>query len=357
MVTHTATTDRVWSRSEGLRRLGHAWEVASDRTGTNERWYSIAGHGVRVRAAGAPVLAAVDPALAHLAVGSSPTADLDVRLWDTASSGVAVPDLPPPDTGGGAHDGRASEPVIRSAWHADSGILSVYDRQERRAVVWVPDAARVPSNEVASPLRTVLHWWSRDRGLQFIHGGAVGLDGRAVLLAGPSGAGKSTAALACMLAGLDYLGDDYVLVAHEPRPTVHSLYSAAKLQPSQVAAFPFLEPLIANAAELPLQKAVWFVHHLFPERTAASATAVGVLVPQPSRQRDTIIEPIRAGTALAALAPSTIVQLAGSDQASLAAIAGFLDRVPSYRLRAGTDLVALAAAVRRFVDGMGEPNA
>lgn len=337
-------TGPTWSRREGLARLTDAFAQAVVHTGQVERTYSIAGHSVRIQAAGEAVLGIVDPALAHLAMDDQRSPDLVVRLWDSASSGVPLPGLPPPDATAGDGDR-----TVRSAYHAVPRIMSIYDRIRRRATVWVPDAAQVPSNELASPLRTVLHWWSRDHGLQFVHGGAVGLDGRAVLLAGPSGAGKSTAALACLLGGLDYLGDDYVLVGDGPRPAVHSLYSAAKLQPGHVEAFPQLGPLVENAHELPAEKAMWFVHRHFSERTMASARAVGVLVPEVTGERGTTIVPIRPAAALAALAPSTIVQLSGADQGSLSAIGAFLGRVPSYRLRSGTDLPGLAQAVRRFV--------
>ncbi len=342
--TPLATPGSTWSRVAGLAGLTAAFTDAADRLGTVERAYAIAGRDIRIHAAGPTVLGMVDPALAHLATEATEPRDLLVQLWDSASSGVAVPD-PPGDDGS---DQRLDDPV-RSAYHAVPRILSVYHRIERRAVVWVPDASRVPSNELASPLRTLLHWWSRDRGLQFVHGGAVGLNGRAVLLAGPSGAGKSTAAMACLLDGLDYLGDDYVLVDGGPHPAVHSLFSAGKVQPEHVAAFPQLRPLVENGAELPLEKALWFLNRHFPERMTASARAVGVLVPEVTGASATTIVPLRSAAALAALAPSTIVQLSGADQGSLSAIAAFLGRVPSYRLRSGTDLPGIAGAVRRLL--------
>ncbi len=339
-----AATGANWSRSEGLGRLTDAFALTARRTGQVERSYCIGGHAVRIQAAGEAVMGAVHPALAHLATDDQQSQDLLVQLWDSASAGVPVPELPPSgDTDGGG------DPAVQSAYHAVPRILSIYDRIGRRAAVWVPNAAEVPSNELASPLRTLLHWWSRDHGLQFVHGGAVGLDGRAVLLAGPSGAGKSTAALACLLGGLDYLGDDYVLVGDGPRPEVHSLYSAGKLQPGHLEAFPQLRPLIENAHELPAEKAVWFLHRHFPERTKTSARAVAVLVPQLTGDRGSTIVPLRPAAALAALAPSTIVQLSGADQGSLSAIGAFLGHVPSFRLRSGTDLAALARVVRRFL--------
>jgi hypothetical protein len=52
------------------------------------------------------------------------------------------------------------------------------------------------------------------RALQLVplHAACVGRDGQGVLLLGPSGSGKSTVVLHCLLAGLDLLAEDSVLV-------------------------------------------------------------------------------------------------------------------------------------------------
>lgn len=344
-----------WSRREGLSRLTDAFDEAAARTGTVERWYEIGGLPVRLTFAGPALIPAMDPALSHLAIEPSSTLGfrptLDVRLWDSASTGLPVPGEPEAGTAtpSAAGDGDRSRDAVLSAYHMVPRILSLFDPSTEQAVLWVPDARQVPWNEVASPLRTILHWWARGRGLQFVHGGAVGLGGQAVLLAGPSGSGKSTSALACLLGGLDYLGDDYVLVSTVGGPQVHSLYSAAKLQPGHVDAFPALVPLMANPGFAADEKGLWFVQHHFPERTRRQAVARAVMVPHITGRQETTVTSLSAGAALVALAPSTIVQLSGADQGSLSAIAGFLAAVPAHRLNVGTDLAGIASAVRTFL--------
>ncbi len=330
---------KVLASDETMARMRDAFLEAGTRTGIESRTFAICGLRVTVRAAGNAMMGAIEPALAHLAVAETGSQDLEVHAWDSATSGVEVPD-------------RIVQPgpsATRSSYQPEPGILTLYDPHGREAVVWVPDARRVPSNEVASPLRVLLHWWARDRGLQFVHAGAVALDGRAVLLAGPSGAGKSTAALAGLAHGLDYLGDDYVVVDGRAGATVHSLYSAGKLQPSQVAAFPELRPMLSNADRLSTEKALWFAHRHFPVQTVASATAICVLVPRVASGFRSSIEKIPRSTALAALAPSTIAQLSGADQWSLGVMASFLGRVDAYRLNAGSDLAGLANTMRELL--------
>ena len=352
----TADSRAGWSREIAFELMQAAFANAAARMGVIERTFRIGGLGVRASFAGPGMIQAIEPALAHLAADPSLSVDLRVQLWDTATTGVSVPT---PPRGGPSMAPLQRDGVIdriRSSYHAVPRILTLYDTAERVAVVWVPDARSVPSNEIASPMRTLLHWWARDNGLQFVHAGAVGHEGRAVLLAGPSGAGKSTSTLAALLAGLDYLGDDYVLVDAGAGTTIHSLFSAAKLQPAQVAAFPELRASLINEDRLATEKALWFVHRDFPERTRASAKAVAVLVPRVTGSADSSVVPIARSTALAALAPSTIVQLSGADQWSLDAMAAFLARVPAYRLEAGTDLRGLAKTLRGVLESAEAPS-
>lgn len=53
---------------------------------------------------------------------------------------------------------------------------------------------------------------ARSQGLVPLHGACVGQAGRGVLLMGASGSGKSTAALHCLLEGLDFVSEDSVFV-------------------------------------------------------------------------------------------------------------------------------------------------
>src|SRR5262249_49065941 len=94
--------------------------------------------------------------------------------------------------------------------------------------------AATPAGFVAGDLRAhpgapALSAWLAGRGLQVLHAAAVAFAGRGVLLVGPGGAGKTTAALACALAGGDFLGDDLCAVEAGGIPRVHSLFGTVKL--------------------------------------------------------------------------------------------------------------------------------
>ena len=128
---------------------------------------------------------------------------------------------------GNGHVRGYNEGTIRTALGANIHTLSMLDKDRDLGFYWLHQACPLPPYERAAPLRAIFHWWFQDRGFHVLHAGAAGTDGGAVLLAGKGGAGKSTAALACLGAGLSYLGDDHCLVKQNQDPCVYSLYNSA----------------------------------------------------------------------------------------------------------------------------------
>src|SRR5207237_110630 len=161
------------------------------------------GLPIRLRFAGPALVPRVMPAFAHLVSEPTPGRGdvLTVCLWDSASTRTRLPPttlLP-----------RVEDAPSRYLYR--TGNLSFVFR--------------------ASAHRSELSF----------HAAAVGNDGRGVLVVGPGRSGKSTTALACLAAGFDYAGDDYVVVSSEP-PHVHSAYCAGKLAWSDLARHPALLP-------------------------------------------------------------------------------------------------------------------
>ncbi len=111
--------------------------------------------------------------------------------------------------------------------------FSVWNPASGEAVVWFRDIETIPYWAAATPFRLQLSWIADSLDAELIHGAAVVVDGRAVLLIGPSGAGKSTLALAAVRAGLPILGDDYLLLRREG---VQALYRRAKAHQATVSA-------------------------------------------------------------------------------------------------------------------------
>ena len=90
------------------------------------------------------------------------------------------------------------------------------------------EAGRADPSLMENTLGIVFRW-AFHCDLMLLHGAAVGTGGRGVLLGGRGGAGKSTLAAACLLRGMDFAGDDYVLVSRKGPFTAIPLFHTLKL--------------------------------------------------------------------------------------------------------------------------------
>lgn len=243
-------------------------------------------------------------------------------------------------------------PSFQAVYVPGPDLLNVADLERNVAFCWKRDASPLPYWEVCSPFRPLLHCWLRAQGLQFVHAAAVGSAGGGVLLVGRGGSGKSSSALACLDSTLRYLSDDYCIVGREENGagyTVHGLYSTAKLVGAEdLERFPSLAPYVWNPDREPDQKAAFFIEEQAPEKCIGEFPLRALLVPEVTLGRDTRLEPCRPMEALEALAPSTLSQLPASGAGDLRFLGELVRRVPSYRLKLGTDL----AQIPRILEGL-----
>ncbi len=284
------------------------------------------------------------PALAHLKTESQGETALQVRAWDSHSGGTPLPATPwnradYPDGGEIRGPDTAS---ISIAYRFDPGALSLFDRETGRAVFWIDSADRVPGWMAAAPFRTILPWFVAATGGQFVHGAGVGLDGRGVLVAGAGGSGKSTTALLCADAGLQFVGDDYVVVGADG--DLHAAYGSAKLDDASLALLPHLKPWVVND-DPEISKHVVMLSRARPESVVPRLRLEAILLPRLGRSDRSRFHPASASEALLALAPTTVFQLPGAGGPALRFMAELARRVPAYHLDLGPpDGVAAAVA-------------
>jgi hypothetical protein len=309
---------------------------------------------VRILGAGDAVLDRILPAIAHLRSEWEGEPELTICAWDSASTGVEFPALSWFDP--------ARPPQLETLYRGEeteagfysfvSRVLSLLDRRAGRAVYWTADARDLPGFESACPLRTVLHWWHGERGRVFAHAGCVGCDGDGVLITGMSGRGKSTTALTCLLSGMSYASDDYVLLDQTGAGVVaHSLYAVGKLVPSQVERFPILGRLGEGVFSGPLlDKTMIMLGERFAERMATSLRVRAIVVPQVTGRVDSRCLPAAQSRALLAMMPSTMFQLPGSGEREFALLSRAVKRLPCYILEAGTDLEQIPQVIQDVIE-------
>lgn len=340
--------------STNFQIVNGAFERACARIGCATADFRIGGTSVRTFGAGGAVLERIIPAVSHLRDNSTVDPDLKVYVWDSASTGIPMPPLSWFDP--------ANPPATETLYRADpdcpafyssvSGVLSLLDLRNNRAHYWTENANNLPVFEASCPLRTILHWWHSERGRIFVHAGCVGYDGDGVLITGMSGKGKSTTALTCLLAGMQYVSDDYILLDQSDGTVVaHSLYGVGKLVPSQIERFPLLARLGEGYRSGPhFDKTVIMLNEQFAGRMTAALRVRAVVVPEITGARDTRSAPAPQSRALLAMMPSTMFQLPGAGAREFGLLSRAVKNVPCFILHAGTELEQIPGAIRMIIE-------
>lgn len=335
--------------------LLHAADVAAQRLGVRAETFVLADRVICLESAGPGVLFAFAPAFAHLPrADEGVPVDLRVRLFDTASSGVALPDLGLTQVAGSGADEPVITPIISDGGqsfvlHGYEQAVSYLDHVSGEAVLAVADAAAIPPWDRACPLRALLTWWFAPQGLLLAHGAAVGSEDGAVVLVGRGGSGKSTTSLACLADGLGFLGDDYVLIDSRAA-LVWSTYGSAKLAPEHLDRYP---DLLCPDAPLPLDppdaKAVGWPLRDRPTARVLSAPIRAFVVPSVVGGPICELVSQSASRALMALAPLTMFQTPGDQRVAFELASAVVRAVPSLELRLGDDMSTAAAALAGFL--------
>lgn len=327
------------------------YQRAVAAVGEVHRDYRVAGTVVRLSFAGGRLVPYLTRALAHLEAEPGVTPDVTFCLWDSVST--RVPMLAPPcDREGFSDRGDLfgfNSRRVKTAFHYHDYSVNLFDRKRRIGIYWVQDAALLPYWVLASPLRTLFHWWMEQNGCQLVHAAAVGRDGRALLIVGKGGLGKSSTALTCLEAGFEFLGDDYVIVRSEPRPTVYSLYATAKINPGDVSRYPAFQPLLARQDVPADEKAVVFLdpHHRALLRREMPIEAIAV--PRVVDREGTTFEPEADAVVQQAATFTTMSQLPYAGDHTHRRFAALCRALPGYRIELGCDRVATTSAITGFL--------
>jgi glycosyl transferase family 2 len=324
---------------------------AIENVGEMRRHYRIAGQTLRLSFAGHRLVPYLTRALQHLEIGAVESPDATFCLWDSVSTRVTM--LPPPcDREGFSDRGDLwgfNSKRIKTAFHYHDYSVNLFDHDRRTGIYWVQDADLLPYWVLASPVRTLFHWWMERHGCQLVHAAAVGVGDRALLLVGKGGLGKSSTALTCLEAGLDFMGDDYVIVRNEPTPTVYGLYATAKINREDTARFEVLRPLLSKQEVPPEEKGVLFLHPHFRPRLRLEMPLQAVAIPQVVDRDRTVLVPEAAPLVQQAASFTTMSQLPYAGNHTHHLFASLCEALPGYRIELGRDPEGVSTAVADFL--------
>ncbi len=325
--------------------------AAADFGATEERKFMVAGHCFRVLMAGQGLRHELCLALEHLeSKDPEINPELTICAWDSASTGVSLPPCPWPldqlDPAGHIRGLDPEGPQV--ALQVEIGGLSVYDPARKLAFFRIADGQAFPAREWASPLKSILHWWLREKGLFMIHCAAVGTENGAALLVGHSGSGKSTTSLACLHGGLQFITDDRCLIALKPEPSAFCIYNAAKLWPEQMKRFPRLLKAVYNQAG-PEDKSLLFVQRFAPGQLARELPIRVVLLCSIADREESSLSAVSSIRVLRDLMPSTFIYQPGAKSTELQAMAELLRLAPCRRINLGRNLEGIPGLISEAV--------
>jgi hypothetical protein len=240
---------------------------------------------------------------------------------------------------------------LRGAYFHDDRIWQFYDLRERRGVNLLSAPGAYPPWEASAPLRAFLHWVYAEMGLRLVHAATLGQDGRGVLIAGPGGAGKSGTTLAGVIAGLDSVGDDYVLIDPRDSPTAYPVFRNMKQDPAGYARLRLSRFLDDPGATNWQGKHEFDFERLGRGKRAPSLQIHALLIPKLSDRSRSDIRPIKPRDAMLALSPTGIFQLPGERASGARLLADLVRSLPSFQIDLSCDPNEIGESLTAFVGG------
>lgn len=337
--------ERAWTSHSGRR-----WESLCTFAG-RRGWMRVVGQGLSEQIA---------QAFQHLLIQGNPlNAELKIDLWDEGDTSVSCP----------VNSEPVDERLLKSTSYVEFGliigsledryigcqrlkVMTWFDRREQHIVGWVSRHDELSLYDRGKPLHFPLLLWHSDRGAEVVHAALVSKNGKGILFAGKGGTGKSTVALACVEAGFDYLGDDYIgLEACEDGTFLgHSLYSATWLMADHFVRFPRLIRHAIYPERPEQEKTLALLSPAFPQQLCRVAPISALVLPRITANPPARIRPASKAEALFALAPSSILLRPSSGASTLNKLGRLAEQVPCYWLDLEHNLSDLSNRVIELLD-------
>jgi len=334
----------------GAMEAGFALARATHPAAVSQFGLCIAGYCASVEIVGSDLATTMRRAFSHLITAVAGPPDLTIRVWDAAATGVGV-------AGELTRARRRDDEVDILLRVSEDGryvcerrdlSVSWLDTESSSIVGCVSSASNQYLDERARPHHKLISAWLDERGVQFVHAGLIDGGGdTGILFVGSGGAGKSTSSVACLRAGLGYLGDDFVGIERDTGGYLgHGLFSSCLLNVHHLERFPDLKPHAVAAHQAFEEKSILYLEDVFPGALRRSVRIAAIMLPRVVRKQQTIFRRASKAEALFAIAPTSVMFLPRPSQRAFDRVAELAERVPAYWLELGSDVDRIPDAVR-----------
>lgn len=309
----------------------------------------IARRPIRIRVAGAEWGLTVSKALSHLPPApAEPEFELTVDVWDSKELRLEPAWRSDPTGPPTLMKTSSSGHYIGEERH--HGALW-FDRRKKHIVGHIDGTGQLSLDARARPFHKLLSAWLWDEGVQFVHAGLVSSGERGLLLVGNGGAGKSTASIAALMAGMDYLGDDFVGFSQDGNQvTGFGFYASCLLDRHHILNFPQLaDASLAPNLAIEHKNVAFLGERLKPQlrhECSVQAIAMPRVIPDPRSS----FEPAKKIEALRAIAPTSVMYLPRPSKEAFHRLSDMVNALPCYWFNSGSNIDAIGETIRTFVE-------
>lgn len=345
-----------------LKELEHAYGLRAAQAKMSPRQrVSICQQTIEIAYANTDLFAAISPVFSALSEATLYAPALKVFLFDSPNGDwpVLLAELfnsqpqQALETISGAISTYCDErfSIIWNNWSPLAELVAL-DRLNNTAFVCLKHegGSEAISHYRFAPLRNLFAAWFANTQSPVLHAAAVGTSAGGVIIGGNNGAGKSTSSLSCIGTSLRFMGDDSVLVTVNGTPAAHMLYASGSLRGRDLVNFPLLHDLPLHPNQLGTK--VGFDLTDRPEWVVSSFPLRAVLVAQQVSKPYSYLEPISAGEALRALAPSSVTRNPTNLAGTFQQLRTLVSQLPCLRLNIGTRKEGIATAIAEFLQRM-----
>ncbi len=339
-----------------FKNLQNLFQLASVKLdGIHSLNFQLANKNLTITSAGEKLLHHTTQALSHLIVKSPVLKEkpFTIFMWDENESGISLPN-PPWVT----PDNLLEDTFVQ--FHLDyyfaerfhnQSILYLYNLKENSAFCVIKDADQLINYFVAAPFIKLISVWASKQKLNILHAGCVSLNNKGVLIVGKSGKGKSSTSVQCVIDGLDYLSDDYILIDDTGEKTVaYSIFNTGKLKFNHIEKFKKIQSFIEIGKLDQNNKPLLFLAPIFKDQIKQNTEVKAIIVPLITSNVTANYYRISSIEALKALAPSTLVQLRINGLNELKSLADLTRKFPNFCLELGSDFEDISFKVKKIIE-------
>ncbi|MDD4085557.1 MAG: hypothetical protein PHQ31_08555 [Acidaminococcaceae bacterium] len=237
-------------KEEVLTAIRRGAELAGCGQFSHKAWLRLGGRFLELRFESGLLKEKLLLSVARLVCGQPEQSDAVINVWQERLDGK-YPAFCRPLLDGMLWRGGSlffkEELEIPFLYDGANRYFTAFDEEAGQGFYCLDNASELPFLHICHPFRQLLHWWSLlTTDCLLTHAAVVGVDGKGVGLVGAGGRGKSTTAIASMVRGLEFVGDDYVFF-NETAKKARLVYSTGYLNPDMIARMPeFKERIIGS---------------------------------------------------------------------------------------------------------------